>query len=414
MIYVVNELLDMLQYLCFLYIFFKEQLMFSVKRIGMISGAYLLCFMAMVLQHQEQNLIVVSTITQIILIILILGEKWYEKMLSFCLLFSLPGILVLSIEIIGRYFIGQRNLAGMLTDDYEIVGRLLTLLIASGCVFLRRRSSKAIYVSNSSKAILSGVSMLFMFLLAWMTRRGATVDDITGLLVGLTSLAIVMVAVWVLIIDSSREKLEIKGELAKQYLGYIGQLEENQNEIRRMNHDFHKHINALSLLNGNNEYEKLGEYLQTMGIDLNNRFEDVGYTENTLFNALISDKIHRAREKGIAITHKGTLEKNITISDYDLCAVVSNLIDNAMEYVEDHEEKNIAIITNQDQNSILFSVTNPVAIGQIIDTGKTSKANKEIHGFGLRNVRHIVQKYRGELMLSQKKNFFTASVIIYY
>ena len=83
MIYAVNGLMDMLQYICFLYIFFKEQLMFSTKIVGIITGVYVLCLTIMLLLHQEQNLLVVSTIMEILLTVLFLKERWYEKILSF-------------------------------------------------------------------------------------------------------------------------------------------------------------------------------------------------------------------------------------------------------------------------------------------------------------------------------------------
>lgn len=411
--YVLNELLDTLQYMCFMYIFFKDQLTFSLRKISVVGVIYAISLLTLTMMHQEDNLLITSTIAQIVLIALLSREKWYERFLSFLLLFTLPNILTLSIETIGRFLMGNKNLSGFLTDEYELVGRLITLAITIGCIFFRRRSSELIYVSNSSKGILSAVSTIFMFLLAWMTRRGTTVDEVTGILVGLTSLTIVIASVWTLIIESSRKKLERIEEMAKQYLDYMGLLEKNQIEIRRMNHDFHKHIKTLSLLSKNNEYGKLEEYLKAMGTDLGDRYIDVEYTENTLFNALVSDKMHLANEKGILINCRGILNRDIFISDYEFSVIISNLIDNAIEYVENHKEKSIEIITNHDQDSIFFSITNPLDTGETVDTKNTKKANKDAHGYGLLNVTSIVKKYHGELTLSQEDSLFTASVVLY-
>ena len=106
MMEILNELMDTLRFFLLLYVLFAEKLEWNRKRLISIAGAYAAVFTVLVCIGMEGQLYLLGTLTQIGMAALLLKEKWYEKILSFLLLFSLPGVLEISLEVIYKYTVG--------------------------------------------------------------------------------------------------------------------------------------------------------------------------------------------------------------------------------------------------------------------------------------------------------------------
>lgn len=139
------------------------------------------------------------------------------------------------------------------------------------------------------------------------------------------------------------------------------------------------------------------------------------------------------KELDVILTEKSLVctQKNITFAcivdgkllsfmdKTDIYALFGNLIDNAMEAVTkltDAEKRIIDLtVRGGGDNMVAISVSNYFDGNLVTDVDglpATTKGNKEYHGFGLKSIRYIVQKYNGDLSISTHDNLFTADIVL--
>ncbi len=413
MVYIANELLGTLQFVLLFYVLFKDQITFHRQRILALTACYVFGVIVMILLHQEENVLVVGTVFQIAAVWLLLIENIWGKLLSFLLIFSLPDMFSLSFEIILRFFVKENVLDGFFDLEYGLGGKTLCLLVVLGMFAYRRRNTERFFISDMTKFLMSFIIDLFLIVLGWMTRNHGHVDSMTAVLMACCSIVIAMLCIWLMVVDSSRRTNSYRLEVANQRYAYAKEFERNQKEIRKIHHDLNKHIQIIGLYAEQGRTDKIEEYVQELNEDLTSNYIDAGYTENTLFNGILTDRIAKAAAKNIAITHKGDLREKLAISDYDFCLIIMNLLDNALEYVEKKNLHEVKVQTYQDDHTLMLKVINPLAVGEDVDISKSSKENQVIHGFGLEIVRRAAERNHGSLEITTEDNQFAARVIIH-
>ncbi len=185
--------------------------------------------------------------------------------------------------------------------------------------------------------------------------------------------------------------------------------------------DRHDYLNQLQIVYGLmelEEYDEMNSYLRKVYKELLKTGKAVK-TSKPAINALLAAKSAEAEAKEIEflIEVKSDL-KNLNIEDWELCKVLSNLIDNAVKALEDSDvqEKKIRINITESQQQYIFSVENngpeiPMEIREsIFKKGFTTK-KEEGHGMGLAIVSEIVSKAKGKIELKSDKEetIFTVS-----
>ena len=138
------------------------------------------------------------------------------------------------------------------------------------------------------------------------------------------------------------------------------QVEEVQNiylTMRGWRHDYHNHLQSMKAYVEMGQYDKLQEYLGLLENDLDqvNQLCDSG---NVNLDAILNSKISLAEKNGIRVDYKAACPVNLTVSDIDLCALIGNLIDNAVEACEGLADPNIRLYIGVLKNQLYISVTN--------------------------------------------------------
>ena len=120
-----------------------------------------------------------------------------------------------------------------------------------------------------------------------------------------------------------------------------------------------------------------------------------------------------ARDKGIHMEIHCTHSSDIGIADIDICSILGNLLDNAIEACEkiDTPDRKIVVDIHEKAGFLIVKITNSITeltpvIKKIGFTSKTDTAN---HGIGLRMVERICTKYDGRLLLAPSDNMETMS-----
>ncbi len=183
--------------------------------------------------------------------------------------------------------------------------------------------------------------------------------------------------------------------------------------MRGWRHDYHNHIQTLLALSG--DEEKTREYLLKLNEDLT-QVDTVLKTGNVMVDAILNSKLSLINSKGIAVRAKAVVPPELTVSEIDLCVMIGNLLDNAMEAClrqTEGEDCFIRIFLGILKNQLYLSVSNSVG-GEIRKSGKRyiSSKNSETHGFGLMRVDRIAAKYNGYVNRQNEDGVFATEILL--
>lgn len=196
-------------------------------------------------------------------------------------------------------------------------------------------------------------------------------------------------------------------------------LEEQYSQSERLRHDLKNHIIALMGLLENKELEKMAVYLKTMGDSVNLGINEE-ITGNRIVDVFLSQKRKLAENKNIIWECDVQIPKICYISEYDLCVLLGNILDNAVEACEKSQSKEANSTSKQFINiqagvikkCFLLEVRNSTDMLDKPNIGFTNKENPSEHGIGLLNISDVVHKYNGVMDIEIRNSVFTISVLI--
>lgn len=175
---------------------------------------------------------------------------------------------------------------------------------------------------------------------------------------------------------------------------------------RKATHDFRAQLEVLGQLLRNQEYDAARKYLESVSGRQSDRLVLVD-CHHPILNALFNIKAEAAAQKQIEIRFAVNDLSALPFDQADLTVLLANLLDNAIEACEKCAQPRTIEVRALKEESFFFSVHNtslPVAIqdGHI----PTTKPDPRLHGFGLPNVKAIVEKYHGTCAMQYADGWF--------
>ncbi len=191
---------------------------------------------------------------------------------------------------------------------------------------------------------------------------------------------------------------------------YYQEVESMYAKMRGWRHDYRHHIQAMKVHASHGEYAEIDRYLDMLDEDLTH-VETVIRTGNRMADAILNSKLSLAMEKQIRIKAEAQIPVSLTISELDLCTVISNLLDNAMDACMELpvEERLIRIYMEMKGNYLYFSIIN-TARGKKKKSFFSTKGDG--HGFGISRIDAIVKKYGGYVKRASEDNAFSTEVLL--
>ena len=185
-------------------------------------------------------------------------------------------------------------------------------------------------------------------------------------------------------------------------------------KMRAWRHDYHNHIQALAAYLESGEIEKARAFLDEINDNLVS-VDTVLKTGNTMVDAILNSKISLMNTKEIAVKATAKVPSKIAISNVDLCIIIGNLLDNAMEATEKlpTEDRFVRIyIGAKNEKHLYMSFTNSAGKKKEMVGGKFLSSKGENHGIGLGRVDSIVEKNGGYLTRASEDGGFTTEVVL--
>ena len=138
-------------------------------------------------------------------------------------------------------------------------------------------------------------------------------------------------------------------------------------------------------------------------------------TGNKMADAIINSKNSLARSKDIPVKADAHIPVALTISELDLCIIIGNLFDNAIEasLALPKEKRLIRVYMNMKNTQLYMSFTNFTAVKkQEKNNGRFLSSKGTGHGFGLIRIDNIVERYGGYLSRNGQDNAFTTEILL--
>ncbi len=193
------------------------------------------------------------------------------------------------------------------------------------------------------------------------------------------------------------------------------EVENMYRQTRGWRHDYRNHIQTMKAYLSMGQYEELSRYLDQLDEDLS-QVDTVIKTGNVMMDAVLNSKISVARAKQITVEAKASVPQRLSIAEVDLCVILGNLLDNAIEacmQISQESQRFIRIYIDILQGQLYLYVINAAAENLRRQGGSylSTKSARE-HGYGLMRMDRVVEKYHGYLDRQDEKGVFATEVLL--
>ncbi len=215
-------------------------------------------------------------------------------------------------------------------------------------------------------------------------------------------------------IEKENEFFQMKNEMNKIKIekNYYDILEQQNQDLLIYAHDAKKHLTTIKNLNDN---PKIEEYINIMAENLDT-YSQASQSGNRTLDVILNKYITECRIKKIKLSFDIRLKNFDYVKDYDLVAILGNLLDNALESAEKSEKREITLSTDYRNTYDVLIITNSCDSAPKSSNNHliTTKTDKKIHGVGIKSVIKTLEKYNGDYDWRYDSNnkTFTSIVMI--
>lgn len=222
-----------------------------------------------------------------------------------------------------------------------------------------------------------------------------------------------------LLVFNMNRQYEVERELAKLKSEQAELLERDYNILNnayainaKLFHDFHNHIGVLRQLLSHSKTAEAMQYLDELQMPVQ-EMTDTVWTGDETVDYLINSKAATAKENIIDYQVQVEFPRHTNLQSADLCAILGNLLDNALEaakQVPNPEHRFIRLTIRRINQMLVIKTENSFMTAPIEKNGalKTSKDGNGLHGWGLKSAQAAAEKYDGMVQTSYSGNTFKA------
>lgn len=245
-------------------------------------------------------------------------------------------------------------------------------------------------------------------------------DEITVVIGGISIILINVLLFFLLdrIQEMYRSQLNL-ALLEQQNQAYESQMDllrDSEEKISALRHDLKNHFFVLNQMAEQNQCEEITRYIQDLQTLDEARAKMVS-TGNPVIDGFVNLKLNEAAALGSDIKIELNISENMPITAKSLIIILGNLLDNALRALSlcDTGRRLLNIRMRQERGILLIEVTNSYN-GMIQKVGtalRTTKATKEGHGIGLKNVQRVVDEYHGQMEIDYTEDLFSVRLVVF-
>lgn len=428
---ITNVFLDVFPWIFLLYMPFKDRLRFSVITTGVLNyialTIYLLIFKK-ITTAEFYNLDVmfsyrVVQIFVVLTLVIFLVDDYIEKSLFvYGLLLPISVVILVWASHINNYITIRQSATYL---DTAVLRIIISAICFPFMYMLWKKYIVPVVKTDNRRQwrqawiipiIFSIVSLAYCennFEITYM-RFNQVIARFT------LSIGVVIVSVMQFSNMNTEEKFVRAEEKAKRSKMLIDMKSEQYNMItekiektRKSRHDIHHHINVVYQLAKENKIEQLIEYLEEYN-KIDSTKEPMVYCNNSTVDAILNHYILLAKDNGIEVHLNVALPEELKIRDTDLCIVIGNLLENAIEASKKEENKRIKLRINRSNEYICMLVSN-------LYNGEIKKGHSGYYsrkrefkdtGIGLSSVSAVVEKYDGRMEIDHTNGEFNVFIMM--
>ena len=378
-----------------------------------------------------------TIIKMLLMIVMIILAMWFLYEISFIktliLVFFIESIITITdyivIMILAKIYGDITTLGGA----SSLIGRLIIILsrliLFAILIVISRISSKKrnnVTADMSNKEWIQFLIFPIFTICAVMLMVNSVMksyhSDIVPvyyiIAIGLIVLNLVVFHLISEILEHSRKMKEAQ-ILRQQSIGQVelyNSMRENYNIQRQRTHEYKNQIVCMDMLMKKKDYSKLENYIGNISDGLDAQLDMVD-TNNDVVNAILNAKYYEAIKNDVLFVLKINDLSDIKVSDEDIVTILSNLLDNAIEAAKqcDVGKRTVKIKLLSEDDVLSIAVTNAYKTEPMLTEDgyiRTTKNNKEEHGWGIRNIVATLEKYDAEYIIDYKNGEFVFSIMM--
>lgn len=398
-----------------------------------ITVFLLVLFLRLCIYFLRNYTIIKILITIIIILLSMLYLYKISTIKALILTFFVQGILAIIDYIIIMILAKLYGDITALESASGLIGRLIIILsrliLFVGLIILSRISTKknnSVTADMSDKEWIQFLIFPIFTICAVMLMTSSVIksyhSDIIAIYyiiaIGLIVLNLVVFHLISEILENSRNMKEAEA-LRQQSIGQLelyNSMRENYNIQRQRTHEYKNQIVCMDMLMKKKDYSKLEDYIGNISDWLDAQLDMVD-TNNDVVNAIFNAKYYEAIKNDVLVVLKINDLSDIKISDNDIVTILSNLLDNAIEAAKQCDiGKRIVKIKMLYEDAVLsIAVSNSYKAEPVLTEDgyiRTTKKDREEHGWGMRNVVATLEKYNAEYIIDYKNGEFVFSIIM--
>jgi len=300
------------------------------------------------------------------------------------------------------------------------------LLVLIYCILAKQKHGVSIHVDRKTCFIVIISAVLCFFCMQNLIEAvvvGNMTDMRRSVLIAWLFVFLFVVSLLLILKENTRYLSEKTAHsVLKAQLEVIEQDNRNLNvaysDIAKLTHDFKNHLNTISLLSRHEKNMELLEYLNEVTSDIN-KIQFESFTGIDSVDAVINSKRSLARKEDISFDIDCTYLCALQIRHSELCSIVANLLDNAIEaclHLDNANERKICFSVSAVNAMFLLKCVNSYKDKAIQKSSKgeliTTKDNQREHGYGMQIVNAIVEKNNGMYEYRIEEAQFIAIVML--
>lgn len=194
----------------------------------------------------------------------------------------------------------------------------------------------------------------------------------------------------------------------------VNEIETMYMKMRGWRHDYHNHLQSLKAHLEAGQIDEIREYLKELENELDS-IDTLYHSGNTQLDAILNAKLAIASKEDIPVKCDASLPAELTVSDIDLCVILGNLLDNAVEScrrIEDKTGRFLRVYIGILKKQLYISVTNSTNESERKRNDSYFTSKRGDHGHGLKRVDMVVSKYDGYLNRQNEPGVFATEIVL--